>query len=84
MEITLGKSGKEAYRYRPELCDFSARMLKEVIKGFGASIATKERDIDEKALGLARVGHHLLEISTLMESLANEVAMFYYCEDSPG
>jgi hypothetical protein len=84
MEITLGKKGREAYQYMPELCDFSARMLEEMLKGSRASLVTKGGNIDERALRLTKIGHHLLEIATLTESLADEVAMFYYCEELPG
>jgi len=83
MDLTLERKGREAYERMGDLADFNKSLAKDLNLTAQGAFGTPDPGVRRALLGMMEMGESIMEIGEMVEELAKEIAMFYFCEDLP-
>jgi hypothetical protein len=82
MDYTLEMKGGESYQIMNELTEFNKSLIKKLNVAAQDAFISSERRIRIALLQMMEVRHYIIAIGEVIEELAKEIAMFYFCEKS--
>lgn len=82
MDYTLERKGAESYQIMNELAEFNKSLIERLNITAQEAFISSERRIRMALLHMMEARHHIIAIGELIEELAKEIAMFYFCEKS--
>jgi hypothetical protein len=80
MDYTLEKKGVESYQIINELEEFNRSLIEKLNVIAQDAFISSERRIRIALLQMMEIRHYIIAIGELIEELAKEIAMLYFCE----
>jgi len=84
MDLTLERSGREAYERIQDLADFNKSLAENLNLTAQTAFDTSDLRVRQALLRMMEIGESIMEVGEMVEELAKEIAMFYYCEELQG
>lgn len=80
MELTLEKKGGEAYQMMYDLAEFNKSLSENFSIIFSKVFRSGDGMEGDSLLRMMELGRSIIEIGEMIEEIAKEMAMFYFCE----